>query len=407
MRIAWSGGETRLSVGGPPELLVQDDDLSAFVPISLLLAMRREEPLEIDGPVSAKLLDALPETQDILSAWAPTLMRVPVRVSEIAPVEPRGAGRATCFSRGVDSMYSAARPRREGEELTHLVYCDGFDPSYGPATSAARIEAARGAAAAIGVPLAVATTNLPEVIHHVVDFEDSYGPALAMVGLALGAGIGTLGIPSSRGYTSLMPSSSHPLLDPRWSSERAAIEHDGILERIEKVQWLVDHRPDLLPWLYVCYDVDTAANCGDCLKCLNTALLLEIAGGLEQAGSLPPTLDMERVRKGVRFGSLVGRLGANVNYQSLSPGSEHDEFRSAIEEILRRSTAMPIDESPHGILRHQNRLFRAMHEGSPYGPVASGPRSPEVSVAALPPLPPPAGESRPRRGPWPFRRWHG
>lgn len=387
MRIGWAGGEQRLRIGGPPELLVADDDLSAFVPIGLLLAMRRQEPLEVDGPVSPMLLEALPETERILSAWSPTLHRVPIRARELAAPAERPAGRATCFSRGVDAMYSATRPRRPGEELTRLVHCEGFDPSYTPATAEARIAAAREAAERIGLPLVVATTNMPAVIDHVVDFEDAYGAALAMVGLALGGGIGTLGIPSSRGYAGLLPSGSHPLLDPRWSTERTAIEHDSLVERIDKVGWLVANRPDLVPLLHVCYAADSDRNCGDCLKCVNTALLLEIAGGLERARPpLGPELDLDRVARVVRFKSTLGRMAVNANYARLDPGPRHDPLREVLATVLRESNAVATDPSPHGILRHQDRLFAASLEGRFHPPLASGPEFPEATVGPLPPV---------------------
>jgi len=401
VRVAWAGGERRLRVGGPAELLLGEDDLSPFVPIALLLAMRRQEPLEIDGPVSERLLAALPETQEILSAWSPTLHRVPVRARELAPVPARpAAGRATCFSRGVDATYSATRPRPPGRELTHLVYCEGFDPSYTPASRDARLAAAHAAAERIGLPLVVATTNMPELIDHVVDFEDAYGAALAMAGLALGGGLGTLGIPSSRGYAGLLPAGSHPLLDPRWSTERTAIEHDGLFERVDKVIWLVDNRPDLLAGLHVCYAVDSAENCGRCLKCLNTALLLEIAGGLDRCPSLGPELDLEAVARDVRFTSALARLGINSNYNRLDSGPRHDELRRVLETILSESSAAPHDPSPHGILRHQNRLLTASLEGRFHPPLASGPRFPEATVGPLPVAAPavaPEVAPRPRR----------
>jgi len=401
VRVAWAGGEQRLSVGGPPELLLEGDDLSAFVPIALLLAMRRREPLEIDGPVSERLLATLPETQEILSAWTPTLHRVPVRARALAPALPPAPLRASCFSRGVDATYSATRPRPPGEEVTQLVYCEGFDPSYTPASRDARIAAARAAAERIGLPLAVATTNMPELIDHVVDFEDAYGAALAMAGLALGGGIGVLGIPSSRGYGGLLPAGSHPLLDPRWSTERTAIEHDTPVERIDKVQWLVDNRPDLIDGLHVCYEIDSAENCGRCLKCLNTALLLEIAGGLHRSSSLGPELDLEAVERNVRFTSVLGRLAINVNSARLDPGPRHDELRAVLQTVLRESNATPDHPSPHGILRHQNRLLTASLEGRLHPPTAEGPHFPEATVG---PLADPASAARDER-PAPRRRW--
>ena len=205
VRVAWEGGDTRLSVTVPPEMAVEGDDLTQFVPIALMLAMRRGEPLGIDGAVSARLLGSLATVQEILSAWSPTFARVPVRVREVAPSVVPAGGRACGFSRGVDSTYSAVCPRPSGEELTHLVYCDGLDPSYGAATGSARIAAAQAAAAAVGLPLIAVTLNTREVLDHVIDHEDSYGAALAMVGLSLAPAIGAFTVASARDCNSLLP----------------------------------------------------------------------------------------------------------------------------------------------------------------------------------------------------------
>lgn len=385
VRVAWEGGESRLRVGVPVGAAVEGEDLTQFVPIALMLAMRRGEPLGVDGPVSARLLASLPAAQETLSAWCPTFTRVPVRVrGESQPVAP-AAGRGCCLSRGVDSTYSATIPRPAGERLTHLIYCDGIDPSYGSATSDARIEAAHAAAAAIGLPLVVVTTNVREILDHVIDHEDSYGSALAMVGLSLAPSIGTFVIPSSRDYNTLIPRGSHPMLDPLWSSDRVAVQHDSMaVDRPGKVRWLVDNRPDLLPHLHVCWETDSARNCGRCFKCTTTAVLLHIAGGLEHAGSFPPRLDIEDVRR-PRNPNIVTRLGQNDTYRAIPPGPEFDELRDAVGEVIRESARLSEadDGSPHGIFRHQSRLFAALIRGEPYTATAGGERAAPPEVGEL------------------------
>jgi hypothetical protein len=397
VRIAWEGGESRLCVAVPAELAVEGDDLTQFVPIALMLAMRRGEPLGVDGAVSSTLLATLPTVQEMLSAWCPTFTRVPVRVGEIAAAVAPAEGRACCFSRGVDSTYSAARPRPPGEELTHLVYCDGLDPSYSAATSEARIAAAHAAASVVGLPLIVTRTNSAEVLFHVIDHADSYGAALAMVALSLAPAIGRFAIAPSRDYNSLVPRGAHPLLDPLWSSDRLMVSHDSMaLDRPGKVRWLVENRPDLSPHLHVCWETDAAANCGRCMKCTTTALLLEIAGGLEQAGSLPPQVDLDAIRRS-RDGSWNSRVGQNDIYRAIPPGPEFDDIRAAIAEVIRESARMPVsdDPSPHGIFRHQARLQYAVLNGEPYTAMSSGPRAEPPEVGPL------SGGWPPRRDPPP------
>jgi hypothetical protein len=401
VRVVWQGGEDRLRVRVPPEMAVEGDDLTQFVPVALMLAMRHGEPLGIDGPVSARLLDSLVTVQEMLSAWSPTFTRVPVRVRELVLPAPPAAGRACCFSRGVDSSYSATCPRPPGDELTHLVYCEGVDPSYGPATAAARIAAARAAAEVVGLPLIVATTNTRELLDHVIDHEDSYGAALAMVGLSLAPAIRSLTVASARDYNALVPRGAHPMLDPLWSSDRVAVEHDSMArDRPAKVRWLVENRPDLLPHLHVCWETDSEDNCGRCSKCKATAVQLEIAGGLDRAGSFPRTIDIDAVRAR-REPSLNGRFALNETYRAIPPVPEFDELRDAFAEAIRESarTTVADDPSPHGIFRHQARLLDAMIRGEPYTEMSESPRAAAPEVGPLsddwPPRPdPPASVQR-------------
>lgn len=382
-RLSWAGDERRLRVRVPAEFAVAGDDLTQFVPVALLLAMRLREPLEIDGPVSGQLLDALPETQELLSAWAPTFARVPVRAVALAPAVVPAGGHVCFFSRGIDSTYSAARPRRDADRLTRLVHVEGFDPSYGPETTSARRDAARVAADVLGLPLTVAATNLPEVLAGVVDFEDGFGVGLATLALSLAGGTGRVTLASARDYGGLLPMGSHPLLDSRWSSERVAIAHDApVLDRPGKIAWLARERPDLLPHLYTCWQTDTAGNCGSCHKCVGTMVMLELAGALASAGSFPAQLDLGRVRE-LGYPELITRLGLNDVFRSIPPGARFAELRDALEQGLRRSASASLDDDALDIASHLTRYFGALVEGRPYPVRTVGSRLPRADVGPL------------------------
>src|SRR3954463_8862740 len=81
--VAWIGGQMDVSVNVPAGYAPDDSDCSPFVPAALLVAMRRAEPLQIDGVVSRRLLESLPLAQEILSAWNPAMTRIPVRAAAV------------------------------------------------------------------------------------------------------------------------------------------------------------------------------------------------------------------------------------------------------------------------------------------------------------------------------------
>lgn len=388
VRLSWIGGETELWVRVPRGLAPAADDLSAFAPVALLLAMRRAEPLQIDGAMSPRLLAGLSSAQEVVSAWDPTYTRIPVRAARRASAPPLATGRGCCFSRGVDSMYSAAVPRLEDEAVTHLVFCDSLPPGLSEATRRQETEAAREAAERAAKELVVVSTNAREVIDGVLDYDDAFGAILAMLGLSLPRLIGRLTIPSDFDYGSLLPGGSHPLLDPLWSSEAVEIEHDSCaIGRRGKVRWLVEERPDLLPLLHVCWAEDSTGNCGRCTKCLFTMVLLHAADGLENAGSFPPRIDLELIRR-ARFSNLPARLYVNDVHAALPSGPEDRELREAMEDVLRRCAAAPDEPSRYGITRHQTRLFRAIDAGRPIPPATVG-RAPRAEVGELDPSWPP------------------
>ena len=99
VELAWIGGESELTVEVPAEYAPAEDDYSPFVPVALLAAMRRAEPLQVDGPVSERLLGNLTHAQEIMSAWNPSLQRVAVRATGLAAAPPApAAGRVVLLA---------------------------------------------------------------------------------------------------------------------------------------------------------------------------------------------------------------------------------------------------------------------------------------------------------------------
>jgi hypothetical protein len=397
VRLAWIGGEARFAVRVPAELAPAEEDLSAFVPIAMLLAMRRAEPLQVDGAVSERLLRALPRAQEILHAWAPTLTRIPVRAAAAAPAEAPAAGRASFFSRGVDSTYSAAVERPPEERLSHLVFSRDFDPIYGEETRRRNAEAASAAAEMLGLELVVLSSNIPELLRDVVDFDDATSAMLATFGLSLPGLAGRLLLPSTQPYGTLGHAGSHPLLDGLWSTERVELVHDSCApDRGAKVGWLVEERPELLPGLHVCFNRDSVVNCGRCGKCLWTMTLLRAAGGLELATSFPDEIDLDTLR-GMQRPAYHQWMNWDGAYRTLPPDREHDELRDAIAVLLRKSSRTGGKAGSLSMSAHQTRRVHALTHGRilELPPFEEGTASAEL--APLDPAWPPPREVPPGR----------
>ena len=286
-RLRWDGGEFDLRLELPAALAGPPEDGSPYLAATLQLAMRLGEDLVVDAPVSAQLLRRCAEIQQVYSSWDPRLPGCEIQVSHEVRQVSRGGAAVSFFSRGVDSMYSAVCEREE--PLSGLLFCDGLDTLHDERVRAEEMRLASDAAAAIGLPLTVVSTNLRTLVDQFgIDWEDYVAPGLVSVAHALSGGLRRAVIPSTDTYATLEPCGTGPLLDPLFSTEAVRIEHDSIApSRAAKIAWLSARRPDLLRWLKVCFFVNDHGNCGACGKCLLTMLELDVAGTLLLAELFP------------------------------------------------------------------------------------------------------------------------
>ena len=251
------------------ERSARGDDAAGFVCAALLPAMRLGEDVEVRGGVSRRLLERVPRIVDVYATWDPRLHRSRVRAErELGPGEAaRGVG--CFFSRGVDSMHSVAVPRGLPGVLTELVHCDRLEPLHSPSVRAEEIRLAGEAARELGVPLVVIETNLRELTDPIVaDWADMVGGGLAFLAHAMAGGLGHVVLPSSAAPTTVIPTGSSPMLDAMFSTDELEVYHDAPASPPAKVAWLARERPELLPFLKVCFHEDRSDNCGRCPKCL-------------------------------------------------------------------------------------------------------------------------------------------
>jgi hypothetical protein len=344
-RIRWKNGEFRLRFAVPAEFAAPGDDATPFLASMLLPAMLKEEDLEIDAPVSPSLLANCDQVQRIYHAWDPSLRARKVRVMGTikATAGERAKGRACFFSRGVDSMFSAATTPGDGR-LTHLVFLENFEPIQDDRVREQDHALAQEIADRIGLPLLSASTNIRTIADPIVDWADLFGAGLSSVAHCLGGGVGAVVIPSSADYATQGPCGSSPLLDPLFSTERVQVEHGTIAyERTEKVAALFAQRPDLVPHLKVCARINGVDNCGRCMKCLWTMVCLEATGALPAAKSFPNRIPVELVRQ-LRLPFYPLRIWWLQALLALPPDDRMRDLRAAIEECLYRSARPALRE---------------------------------------------------------------
>ena len=288
----------------------------ACLATALVPAMVRGEPLEIDTPVSRRLLANVGVIQDIFVSWAHRVelvhgvarrfVRVPISAATRAGPGRRSEGGVACFfTGGVDSFYSVLKHR---SELTALVFVHGFDVPLSQPMLRARIAGGvREAADELGLPLIEVVTDLREFSDRYVPWEEFHGAALAGVGHLLSTRFRRVYVPATTTYASLVPLGSHPLVDPLWSTEQIEFVHDGCeATRLQKLEILAACGP-ATRWLRVCpKNAGGAYNCGRCEKCARTMTAVRVLGASSLFSSLPE-LDTTATRNIARL-RLRGRV---------------------------------------------------------------------------------------------------
>jgi hypothetical protein len=302
-----------------------------FLAAAFLPAMARGEAIEVDDrfPVSPQLLAGLAQLQEIYLRWYSWARPTVVQATNVSPA-PVGDGTATLFSGGVDSSYTVVR---EHERLSHLLLVDRVDLGKTPLDAVFNevIAEHTTTAAAVGVKLAVAHTNIKDICHAFgLDWSDYLGPALSAVAMA--GGFATLFIPSSASWADLTPAGSHPVTDPKWSTEGLQIVHHGCgARRIDKLAAIAVPGLPRLTRLRVCLQ-GGQHNCGRCEKCLRTM------AGARALGLTIPTLP--------RLDDLAALRQLNIRSQPIledwielldvvSPADD-PEFFAALSALIKR-----------------------------------------------------------------------
>jgi hypothetical protein len=327
----------------------------------LLPAMRLGLPLELEAPVSARVLAAAPTFQDIFATWMDGYQRVPVEAVGSVGVDPAGGasrGVAAFFSGGVDGFHTL---KRNLDDVTHLVYLHGFDIESDRIAHRVAVEdAAQRAADDLGRELVVIQTN-------VRDFSDAYIYWGEYCGAVLGTSAQLLQgtahkvlVAASNTYADYRPFGTTPLTDPLFSTEWVEVVHDGAdAGRFEKVQELASW--DLaMRHLRVCWSMHgTSMNCGGCEKCMRTMTALFLAGALHRAPTFPERLDPKRVARARLKPWDLHHVQENLKVASARGLKRTPLMRAWRDCLARESVRLMALRPSHGALPEQDARLLA------------------------------------------------
>jgi hypothetical protein len=353
-RVSFAGQEHTLRFGGPADL-VGEADASMFLVATLLPAMAWQHDLQVDGPVSPVLLGRIDRIARLYRAMDPTLRLPVVEVAEARQPASTSDAVACFFSRGIDSTYSATLPRADPGTVQHLVYNRTLEPVHDDANRAMELARSQEVAARIGLPLHVIWTNLRTFTDPMLGWSSMHGAGLAAMALLVGQAHRAVVVPSAYDIANQPPCGSSPLLDPLFSTEAVQVVHDHVdRNRQEKVRWLVEHRPDMLDLIKVCYSDNRIDNCGRCHKCLLTMAGLRAEGALHLASQFPRELDLDAVRAQRVAGLGVRSLWVPIVERAEARGDV--DLADAVRDMLHACAVPPLRELAELVRRPGSRF---------------------------------------------------
>jgi hypothetical protein len=315
----------------------------AFLPATLLPAMRLGLDLVFEAPLSPRLLGAVPHLQDIFHSWSRRFRTIRVEADPRSPSAADGDRNVGCFfTCGVDSFFSALTRLGEVDEL---VFALGFAKRIaGTEQERELVDHVRAAARELGKPLVELETNIRFVWDDVVGWEFFHGGALASIGLALAPRFGRIYIPPSHQsqHDGWVPWGSHPEVDPFWSTEDVAFSYaDPSSSRFERVAMLAEHDV-ALRHLQVCWERrNEEYNCCRCEKCLRAMVTLHILGKLDRSPAFPLPLEAQAVAA-LRVYPRHTRQMNEDNLRALEASGRDDELQRAIRTAISPPLALRI-----------------------------------------------------------------
>ncbi|UTT62993.1 hypothetical protein [Microcella humidisoli] len=195
--------------------------------LGLLPAMLLGAPLQVEQPVSARLLAHVATAQDVLASWYPTWVdRVAVH-ADAGPPSPAGRGAVLLVDESNAAIASALARRGKVAALSPLATADAAIASAAGHHLESPAAVAEALGAAIGAPVVRLDPLAVALLGGVLDRDRLLrGIEVGVQARLLGAlGYGELLVAAPHHARALRPAGSHPIVDPLWSTERLTVRH--------------------------------------------------------------------------------------------------------------------------------------------------------------------------------------
>lgn len=343
-----------------PEGTKTDDEAAAdaFFIIGLILAIGSDGVLEMDQPVSSRLIYNSQAAQDILRTWYPKQL-VPARLdvtSRSQDQSPLLDKTVSCFTGGVDSFDTLIRNE---SDVDALMYIYGFDiPLARTDVWETTSEHLREVASITGKQLIEGSTNIRRFLNRVGKWPTlTHGAALSSIGHLLSGQFGRQLIPASHTYSETFAWGSHPLLDHLWSSNRLTTVHDGAgSTRVDKTKRVAKY-PAAKEHLRVCWQNTGKYNCGACDKCVRTMVALSLSGELPEFKTFDSEISIEAIRN-LKVTSMNSLSFVKENLDFAKEQGATDIVAALSENIAEYEAKKQAKGTDPAVLKLERRLTR-------------------------------------------------
>jgi hypothetical protein len=275
---------------------------NAFLIAPALASMHQgEKRVRINGEICPQLKDGLMTAMGWLRHWydhykyaQPVIIEA--KTQKLSPYQEIPRRSAVFFSGGIDALATVRWNRLNYPAEHPLSFKDGI-LVYG--LEIEKIEAfeylrssLKELAEEAGLTLIPVYTNIRSLNEDWIFWVDEFeGAVFSSIAHALVGRLKAVSLSSTYNIPFVHPHSSHPLLDPNYSSADLQFRHELIaLSRFEKTN-LVAGWTTALQKMRVCNQFNEYRpgmfNCGKCGKCVYTMLALLSLGMLDKAGAFP------------------------------------------------------------------------------------------------------------------------